>query len=97
MRFLINGDGTSMIMEPYDKMELQSMRVPKGVYNMSGKMEFRSTPLCQLLSRRLDWDPMCSYRVPGRILTKQDLVLFDLMSAFPIKVDAIDTDVEWAQ
>lgn len=97
VRFLINGDGTSMIMEPYDKMELQSMRVPKGVYNMSGKMEFRSTPLCQLLSRRLGWDQMCSYRVPGRILTKQGLVLFDLMSAFPIKADTIDTDVEWAQ
>lgn len=93
VRFLINGDGTSMIMEPYDKMEFQSMRVPNGIYSMTGKMEFRSTPLCRLLSLRLGWDTMCSYRVPGKILTKQGLVLFDLASAFPIKSDAINTDV----
>ena len=92
IRFLINSDGTSMIMEPYSKREFQSMRVPKAVYNKTGKMEFRSTPFCRLLSHRLGWEPMNSYRVPGRILMKQGVVLFDLTGSFPIKADTSDTD-----
>ncbi len=72
-------------------MELQSMRVPPGIYNMAGRMEFRSIRLCQLLSRRLGWDTMYSYRAPGRILIKQGVVAFDLSSAIPIKVDADET------
>jgi hypothetical protein len=79
-------------MEPYDEMEFQSVRVPKEVYNMAGKMEFRSTPLCQLLSRRLGWDTKCSYRILGRILTKQGRVLFNLTTAFPINADDGETD-----
>ena len=92
MRFLINRDATSIIMEPYDKMELQSMRVPPGIYNMAGRMEFRSTPLCQLFSRRLGWDTTHSYRVPGRILIKQGVVAFDLSSAFQINAEAYEGD-----
>lgn len=91
VRFLINGDATSMIMAPYDKMELQSIRVPLGIYNMAGRMEFRSTRLCQLLSRRLGWDTMHSYRIPGRILIKQGVVAFDLSSAIPINAEADET------
>lgn len=91
VRFLINEDATAMIMEPYDKMEFQSMRVPKEVYNMAGKMEFCSTPLCQLLSHRLGWDTKRSYRVHGKILTKQGRILYDLTSALPINDNGDDT------
>ena len=85
VRFLLNKDGTSMIMEPYDKKEFQSMRVPKAVYNKSGRMDFRSTGFCRLLSQRFGWERTHSYRIPGKIITKQRLVLFDLTRAVKIE------------
>jgi hypothetical protein len=86
VRFLLNGDGTSMIMEPYDKKEFQSMRVPKAVYNKTGRMEFRSVGFCRLLAQRLGWEPTFSYRITGKILPRQCLILFDLTRAVQIKV-----------
>lgn len=86
VRFRLNSDGTSMIMEPYDKKEFQSMRVPKAVYNKTGKMEFRSVGFCRLLAQRLDWESTFSYRIPGKILSMQSLVLFDLKRAVQFRV-----------
>lgn len=88
VRFLLNADGTSMIMAPYNKKEFQSMRVPKAVYNKTGKMEFRSVGFCRLLSHRLGWEQGHSYRIPGKVLIKQSLVLFDLTCAVKIGVVA---------
>ena len=92
VRFLLNGDATSMIMETYDKKEFQSMRVPKEVYNKTGRMEFRSIGFCQLLTYRLGWERTYSYRIPGKVLLKQSLVLFDLTCAVQFKV-AVDDEV----
>ena len=88
VRFLLNKEGTSMIMEPYDKKEFQSMRVPEAVYGKTGKMDFRSVGFCRLLSYRLGWERTHSYRIPGKVLPKQRLVLFDLTSAVRFKVAA---------
>ncbi len=44
-------------------------------------MEISSNPLCMLLANKLDWDLNRSYRVPGRILPKQQIAIFDLKSA----------------
>jgi hypothetical protein len=86
VRFRLNSDGTSMIMEPYDKKEFQSMRVPRAVYNKTGKMEFRSVGFCRLLSSRFGWERTYSYRIPGKVLPKQGLVLFELTCAIQFKV-----------
>jgi hypothetical protein len=70
-----------MLMEPYDKKEFQSMRVPKVVYSKTGKMEFRSALFCRLLLHSRGWESSKSYRVPGVILPRQKIVLFDLTKA----------------
>lgn len=85
-----------MIMEPYDKKEFQSMRVPKAVYNKTGRMEFRSVGFCRLLAHRLGWAPTYSYRIPGKVLSRQRLVMFDLMCAVQFKVTAGDEAAESA-
>lgn len=94
VRFLLNGDGTSMIMEPFDRKEFQSIRVWNKVYDKTGRMEFRSVGLCRLLSHRLDWEQTHSYRIPGKILPKQNLVLFDLTCAVQINVAVEDEATE---
>ena len=91
VRFLINDDATAIVMEPYDKIAFQSIRVPKRVYHKAGTLEIYSAPLCQLFSRRLGWDSTRSYRVPGKILEKQGVVWFDLSSAVQIKTDENET------
>ena len=85
IRFLLEQSGSTMLMEPYDRKEFQSLRVPKAVYRKTGKMEFRSAAFCRLLAGKLGWDYTCSYRIPGRILPKQKLVIFDLTGAFPVE------------
>lgn len=77
-------------MEPYGKKEFQSLRVPKAVYGKAGRMEFHSIGFCRLLSYGLGWDQLRTYRIPGKILPVQKLVLFDLNSAFAITDSASD-------
>ncbi len=85
IRFLLEQSGLTMLMEPYDKKEFQSLRVPNAVYRKTGKMEFRSAAFCRLLAGKLGWDHTCSYRIPGQILPKQKLVIFYLTCAFPVE------------
>ena len=94
IRFLLEQSGSTMLMEPYDRKGFQSLRVPKAVYGKTGKMEFRSAAFCRLLAGKLGWNITCSYRIPGRILPKQKLVIFDLTGAFPVESARIIRDAE---
>lgn len=81
VRFLLAKDGKSMIMEPYDHKEFQSMRVPKCMYESNPtrrQMEIRCMLFCRLLASWLKLDMGKSYRFPGKILCNQQLVVFDL-------------------
>ncbi len=84
VRFLLNEDGSSMVLEPYDHKAFPSMRVPKKIYAeqyAGGRMEFRCMALCRIMSGRFGWDTQSSYRVPGRLISKQRLVLLDVTGA----------------
>lgn len=83
IRFRLNQDGSSMIMEPYHKKEFQSIRVKKE--NRSGKLCFRCKPLCSLLEHTQSWNHSQSYRIPGRLIQKQRIILFDLTQAAAIR------------
>ena len=82
IRFRLNQNGSLMIMEPYHKKEFQSIRVKK--VTISGKLYFRCRPLCSLLERARGWNHSQSYRIPGRLIQKQRIVLFDLIQATAI-------------
>ena len=81
IRFLLNGDGTSMIMEPYHKKEFQSIRVRKDKDQTLKKMRFHCRLFCRLLTYTLNWDAEKSYRIPGRFVPAQHIVVFDLTKA----------------
>lgn len=83
IRFQLNQDGSSMIMEPYHKKEFQSIRIKKDI--ISGKLYFRCKPLCSLLEHTRGWNHSQSYRIPGRLIQKQRIVLFDLTQAAAIR------------
>ena len=80
IRFLLGKDGSSMIMEPYHKKEFQSIRVKKN-NSISHNLCFRCKPLCRLLENALGWNDSQSYRIPGKIITSQRIILFDLARA----------------
>ena len=84
IRFLLGKDGSSMIMEPYHKKEFQSIRVKKDNEQMHRKLCFRCKPFCKLLENRLGWTSLYSYRVPGRLIPSQRIILFDLTQATAI-------------
>lgn len=84
IRFLLNHDGSSMIMEPYHKKEFQSIRVKKDHNRFSDELYFHCRPLCRLLEYTRGWNHSQSYRIPGRLILNQRIVLFDLTQAAPI-------------
>ena len=90
VRFLIAKDGKSIVMEPYNRKVFASMRVPPTMYNKTGqraRMEIKCVPFCRYLAACLGWDDKSTYRVPGRVLPQQCVVLFDLTKAYSIHID----------
>ena len=85
IRFLLNRDGSSMIIEPYYKKEFQSIRVSKVTDKRTNKMQFRCKPLCRLLQNTLGWNESYSYRVAGKFIPGQSIVVFDLTTAEVIR------------
>ena len=81
MQFRIHYDGTSMILEPHESRTFTTIRVPKNIYTEKGNMEVHSKGLCRLLANKLKWDINCSYRIPGKLIPQQQIVIFDLSKA----------------
>ena len=81
IRFLLNGDGSSMIMQAYHKKEFQSIRVPKNADRTWTQTRFCSAPMCRLMKYALGWEPDKSYRVPGKYIPAQKIVVFDMTKA----------------
>lgn len=85
VKFLISGDDMKMVMQPHDKKEFVSFRVPQAIYHPQYHthkcFQIRSKAFCELLASRLEWDSTRSYRIPGTIYPNQQLVLFDLSAA----------------
>lgn len=81
IRFMLNQNGTSMVMEPYHKLELQSIRVPKDIDQNLRKCRFGCIRLCRLLAYALGWDDKTTYRIPGKIIPAQKIVIFDMTKA----------------
>ena len=81
LQFLIHPDGRSMVMQPCDTRSFTTIRVPKNVYSDNGKTQAYSKGLCRLLANKLNWDINCSYRIPGRLIPHQQIVVFDLSQA----------------
>ncbi len=97
IRFLLSKDGKTMIMEPYDHKEFPSMRVPKSMYKESEKraqMEISCVPFSRMLAKWLNWEKDGSYRIPGKILPVQKLVLFDLEKTYSIHETKKEVDCE---
>lgn len=93
VRFLMNENGQSMIMEPYNRKVFASMRVPKGVYDKTQKgpqMEIKCAPFCRLMAQHLGWNPDCSYRIQGKVYPAQRIVKYDLHTAFAIKGESAE-------
>jgi len=72
-----------MAMEAYDKKELTSFKVPQKLFSDSKgtSMRIHSKRLCSLLAMRMGWNVTKSYRIPGDIFLKHQMVIFDLSKA----------------
>ena len=81
VQFRVHYDGSSMILEPRPVRSFTTLRVPKNIYDENGSMEVHSKGLCRLLANKLEWDIASSYRIPGKLISSQKIVIFDLTSA----------------
>lgn len=84
LQFLIHPDGQSMVMQPCETRSFTTIRVPKNLYSDTGKTQAYSKGLCRLLANKLNWDIKSSYRIPGRLIPHQKIVIFDLSKATAI-------------
>lgn len=87
IRFRVNSEGTSMVLEKYDRITLTSFRIPKNIEDVDGSMDVHSKPFCRLMAFKLGWDVEKSYRIPGRVIQHQKVVVFDLTQAVQITED----------
>ncbi len=83
VRFLMNPGELRMAMESHDKKELTSFKVPHNLFTdtKDTSMRIHSKRFCQLLADKIGWDMTKSYRVPGEIFPRQQVVIFDLSQA----------------
>ena len=79
--FLLSRDGKSLLLTPYGKRDLKSHSVPASAYQGSGDFRINSYKLCHILAEKHHWDLSRSYRVPGKVCPKRQIVVFDLTSA----------------
>ena len=88
VRFLLSKDHKSMVMQAYDRLEFTSLRVPNADVESTkrNQMEVASIMLCQIIKGWFCWTDGLSYRVPGRYIKKQNIILFDLTKAYAINM-----------
>ena len=84
IRFRVNPEGTSMLLEEFDRITLTSFRIPKNIEEVDGSMEVHSKPFSRLMAFKQGWDVDKSYRIPGRVIKHQKVAVFDLTQAVQI-------------
>lgn len=83
--FIIGENGKTLILKPYPKKDFHSHRVSAEVYKGKRSMEISSLRLCRIMAEMQQWNTSCSYRVPGVITPRQQICVFYLDQAEPIK------------
>lgn len=83
--FLIGENGHSLLMAPYRKRDFRSHNVPRDVYSGCDSMEISSMKLCRIIAFIHNWDIKQSYRVPGKIFSDEQVVIFNLDGATNIR------------
>ena len=84
IRFRVNPEGTSMLLEEYDRITLTSFRIPKNIDDVEGSMEVHSKAFSRLMAFKQGWDVERSYRIPGKVIKHQKVAVFDLTQAVQI-------------
>lgn len=87
VRFLIEPETSRMAMIAHDRKELTSFRVPPRIKESGNKndcVKVFSHVLCKALYRQFEWDTSKTYRIPGKIIRTQRVVVYDLSEAFPL-------------
>lgn len=89
IQFRVHSDGKTMIMLPTNKRSFTTFRIPKTIKKDTYNMRIYSKALCRILAKKLGWDTSMSYRIPGKLIEKQGLVIFYLSQAELIPKDSI--------
>lgn len=79
--FMIDENGKTLMIAPYEKRDFKSHGVPPDVYSGAGGMEVSSMKLCRIIAGLHHWDLSRSYRVPGKIHEEQKVAIFSLSAA----------------
>lgn len=83
--FLLDEKGNTLILQPYPRKDFHSHRVPMDVYRGKKRMEVSSWKLCAMIADIRQWNRKISYRVPGTAMQRQQICVFYLDQAKPIK------------
>ena len=79
--FMIEENGETLLIAPYEKRDFKSHGVPKEVYSGTGGMEVSSMKLCRIIAGLHKWDTSRSYRVPGKVYAEKKVAIFSLKEA----------------
>lgn len=77
----VNKDMTSFIILPAVDKDVMSFRVPENLFHGSNKMRISSQGFIVDMFQKNNWNMDASYRVDGRYLPKNNVVMYDLADA----------------
>lgn len=83
--FMISDDGQKLVIKPYAIRDFKSHSIPPGIYQGNGRFEVSSKKLCRIIARMQNWNTDRSYRVPGTVLSDNQVVVFSLSDATTIE------------
>ena len=79
--FMIEENGETLLIAPYEKRDFISHKVPSGTYSGTTGMEVSSLKLCRIIADLHNWDLSQSYRVPGKVFPDKKVAIFNLKDA----------------
>ena len=79
--FMIEGNGRTLLIAPYEKRDFKSHAVPSVAYKGAGGLEVSSMRLCQIIAQLHHWNANRSYRVPGTVFIEKEVAIFRLTEA----------------
>ena len=81
VKIYIHKERALLAISPDVEKTLITHKTPKNVYDEYGKMVVYSKKFCDILYREMNWDKSKLYRVPGKMMKKENAAYFDLEKA----------------
>lgn len=85
VKFYVHKERALLAISPDNEKTLITHKTPRNLYDENGRMIVFSKRFCDVLYREMNWDKSKLYRVPGKMMKKDNAAFFELDKAEILK------------